>query len=78
MIRKRGGARAGAGRGAWARRKLTTKQRAEIAESVLGEEVSAAEVAGLYDVSQSPHRPLRQRPTLSSRGLVRVVAATVD
>lgn len=34
------------------RRKLTTKQRAEIAESVLSGRKSAAEMARLYDVSQ--------------------------
>jgi DNA invertase Pin-like site-specific DNA recombinase len=34
------------------RRKLTAKQRAEIAESVLSGRKSAAEMARLYDVSQ--------------------------
>ena len=34
------------------RRKLTTKQRAEIAKSVLSGRKSAAEMARLYDVSQ--------------------------
>ncbi len=34
------------------RRELTTKQRAEIAESVLSGRKSAAEMARLYDVSQ--------------------------
>jgi transposase-like protein len=34
------------------RRKLTTKQRAEIAESVLSGRKSAAEMARLYEVSQ--------------------------